>query len=218
MDAVIPVYEVDLCALQHVAHSIRTHGALINQIHLYWVSPRPMRDFRPQLERVRATLNVSRRVHLREAYFRQYRSGWQGQQVAKLMAAYHIHTEHYLLLDCKNILLRQLEMGDFIASGGQTYLGPCHKTFYGTWLASSWRALGVPKRMQRSIWPPQSITPFVMRTSTARDMMRIINVSTRATSVQQALTSVISIDPNIQAGATEFLLYSVYALVYESRY
>lgn len=211
MEAVVPFYEADLCALQHLASSIQIHGALLQRIHLYWVSARPMREFMPQLEAICATMNASREIFLREAPYRSYRSGWQGQQIVKLEAAHHVRYKHYLLLDCKNILLRRLQLSDFVSrsGGGRTYLGPCHESHFPSWLASTFQTLSVPSHEQSRICPSQSITPFVMRTETALSLLRRLSKNG-----SRSLTTVL--DAGTYEGATEFMLYSVFALLYDS--
>ena len=151
---------------------------------------------------------------------------WNEQQMAKLLVSRVVKSTHYLVLDTKNILTSLVQLHDYIDVHGRA------RTFASDggdvdnlprimrpWALKAMEVLKVPPSFAHG-HPAmaESVTPFVMETKTVLDMLEAIErlqpPARRSTGLMGRLQPVGSrwtLQRVLDAGATEFTLYDVFA-------
>lgn len=138
------------------------------------------------------------------------KGGWRGnngyrtQQVLKLGAARVAASENIVILDTKNLLLRQVEHSDFFSYSGQARLPfmTCDSSFHRNWLRESLNALAVPYPGFDSLKTTIFSTPFPVPRSL---ILRLLNdINARYGSVQSLFAS--------RRRPSEFMLMNAFCL------
>ena len=101
--------------------------------------------------------------------------GWRSQQLAKLLVARVVTTDHYVVLDAKNHLIRPTGLADFLGPDGRAHgaTHPYTKHPLKPQLIAALRYLGAGESViDESVeeFPPTA-TPFVMNTALTRAML-----------------------------------------------
>ncbi|GAB3920763.1 hypothetical protein GCM10011575_17460 [Microlunatus endophyticus] len=126
-------------------------------------------------------------------------SGWITQQVLKLLVYSKVAADHYVVLDAKNHLIRQVDIRDFIAADGRAHGG--FHSYVGHPLRSRLEDvlhyLGLEPQEFVDRFPPTH-TPFVLQTRLVGAMVEDIS----STSGQEFASAFVA------SGALEFFLYS----------
>ena len=222
----IPTYERDLCFLTYAARSIAkadASAAVFRSVIIEWVSEEPLDVHLDAITASLRSLGVpGRSLQVVERGRLAEGSGWKRQQAAKLEVSERVDTQFYVVMDSKNIMLRQLDAtsffdtkGNFRMSNPRPLSTNCHKDWYN----ASQRLLNVS--LPEDLMLPDSITPAVVQTSVARELVRKLQASygsiekaiakswtdewARATAEGRAAGKVPS-----DFGATEFTMYYSY--------
>lgn len=126
-------------------------------------------------------------------------SGWITQQVLKLLVYAKINTDHYVVLDAKNHLIRRVGIGDFIAADGRAHGG--FHSYVGHPLRPDLERvlayLGLEPGAGIDRFPPTH-TPFVIETHLVGRMVDEISSSSGMDFASEF----------VRSGALEFFLYS----------
>ena len=101
--------------------------------------------------------------------------GWRSQQLAKLLVARVVTTDHYVVLDAKNHLIRPTGLADFLGPDGRAHgaTHPYTQHPLKPQLIAALRYLGAGESViDESVeeFPPTA-TPFVMNTALTRAML-----------------------------------------------
>lgn len=132
----------------------------------------------------------------------QCNNGWSMQQAFKLCSARVAHAKHIVLLDTKNVFVKQMRIGDFVDDMGKprTNFVPI-ENLHRRWLPPSCKALGITYREDLLAETTQFTTPFVMDRDILLELLE--SFETRHDSVQGIFARRF-IKP------TEFMLINVY--------
>lgn len=184
---VIPFFERDRCKMKLTANSIAVHGKrAFSRIYLIWLSSVPMSDYQDAVDELkRMTEPVGVPVHLMDfsPYFflvkqRNNMGGWMIQQIFKLMMGYLVETDHYVIFDAKNHLVRDLQPDEYVNDCNQAVI-PGEMRYdrmawgwHAEWYDHSTGCLAVERQLEEhgDVLLPHSITPFVMNAATVRAM------------------------------------------------
>ncbi len=126
-------------------------------------------------------------------------NGWKIQQALKLAVSTIVSRPFYVVLDCKNHLVRRVRVGDFV-----TKLGLARQKLdadvptLGEHFRASAQLLGLRPEDVRPCWP---MTPFVFHTQTVRDLIKKVEYQQRC--------SIFSTFRRVRL-LSEFLLYKAH--------
>jgi len=178
---IIPFYERDRFKMQVTAKSVAVHGKrAFASVMLIWLSTHDPNDYRSALDRVEALAEpVGVPVHLLDFSPFMHASGgrgWITQQVLKLVMGYLVQTDHYVIFDAKNHIVRELEPETFVNGCNQARIAGENRYdrmpwgWHYDWYVKTGRCLecGDALEAQPDTLLPYSITPFVMNAATAR--------------------------------------------------
>jgi len=231
-DVVIPFFERDLCKLKYTVKSILENDPNHNlgDVYLMWVSTKPHSDYKEDLTEViqsiagkgkRKVLLLDFSPQVLDSKF----SGWFAQQVLKLKIASMVTSDHYLVMDAKNTIVREVTPGMFFT--------PCHqaKLFtqfhydeipkpHAQWYAASARKLNIKSPGSLQTYWPASITPMVFHRETVLDLLAYIGEDSRVDTICSGplctMFGVYSTKAQDQDHATEFTMYIVFAYAQKS--
>lgn len=102
--------------------------------------------------------NLSRIVRPRTGW--RANDGWNIQQAFKLAIARHVTSRYILILDAKNIFIKDVAFSDFVASDGRARAGFSRSNrFNAKWFPGSARVLGLKERHHPDLFL-KFLTPF----------------------------------------------------------
>ena len=174
---VIAFYENDACKTKYTARSAAIHGLQVfDHILLLWVSQQEAWRYQDQVDEVRQLagstgLPVSF-VDMQPFLVRLGRSGWEVQQVVKLMSSFIATTEFLVVFDAKNTIIEDLPPHTFVDANGRAILNANCKLYaynsevHRNWAIDSARIFGAQWTTDEFI--SDSVSPFVFHRLTVR--------------------------------------------------
>jgi len=189
---VLPFFEDDICKMKLTAQSIAVHGKrAFSQVYLVWLSTKHHSDYQGDLDELKRLAEpVGVPVHLMDFSPYMFKvnernsdvGGWMVQQMFKLAMGYLVETDHYVVFDSKNHIVRELQPGEFVNDcnqaviAGEMRLDRMRWGWHQAWYKHSAGCLDIAMTDLRltsehgDVLLPHSITPFVMNAATVRDM------------------------------------------------
>lgn len=212
---VIPFFQRDLCKFGFTARSIGIHDPnnFLGDVYFAWISYSSPSPWWGTIQAIIDDLNKTHTVHFYDfsgVVRGGGQAGWTAQQVLKLKMASVITSDYYVVLDSKNTLIKDVQSDTLVSPCNQAITFAAYSAWtlpnpHKGWYYATAGKLGVP-------WPqggswPDSITPMTMYTKTVLSMLHAVGE-----------------DPSLGAlcrgplcgwmgsqGATEFILYQLYA-------
>ena len=126
------------------------------------------------------------------------KNGWHRSALLKLMAAEHVNTEKYLLLDSKNFFVRQVNLDSWPCDEGNHLVEPLHSNGQLS-NGRSWPNLfqfGKKHSIPITKNTYSTTTPFMVKTNTVKNLLKL---------------DIASLFLNNTGWSSELFLYSVYA-------
>mmetsp|Transcript_9099 Transcript_9099/g.16669 ORF Transcript_9099/g.16669 Transcript_9099/m.16669 type:complete len:758 (+) Transcript_9099:149-2422(+) len=189
IDLVIPTYEGDLCATKVQAISLAKHlnredfGTII----YIWASKNDpnVTEHKSGMDEVIKNLDgIPAKVLTTDDLDIDTRWGWILQQKTKLLATKYVSSEYYLVLDSKNILVKDLTKSHIVNDCNSmkvstTGWGNNKPLYFNTigglnkrWYHGSDEALGLHTDNDTQVIP--SGTPFIMNTQVVNDLLEYL--------------------------------------------
>jgi len=125
------------------------------------------------------------------------KNGWHRSALLKLMAAEHVNTEKYLLLDSKNFFVRQVNLDSWPCDEGNHLVEPLHSNGQLS-NGRSWPNLfqfGKKHNIPITKNTYSTTTPFMVKTNTVKNLLKL---------------DIASLFLNNTGWSSELFLYSVY--------
>jgi len=180
----IPFYDADRCKMKVTAKSIAVHGKrAFAEVIFVWLSGTPFDRFRSELDHIRRLAEPVgvpvRMLDFAPFKVRHHVSGRVVQQLLKLLMGYVVRTDHYVIFDGKNHIIRELAPDAFVSSCNQARVAGefrfdtlAPNPWHGAWMYASAETLGVRSELMAhpDLLVPMSITPYVMNAATVRAM------------------------------------------------
>jgi len=124
---VVLFYQRDLCKMKYTAKSIAVNGiGAFSAVIFAWLSDRPATDYQSWMDEFRGYAEpCGAPVHIID--FSPYKAslgsrghgGWVVQQLLKLAMAYVVTSDHYVVFDAKNAIIRPLGPYAFVSECNQ---------------------------------------------------------------------------------------------------
>jgi hypothetical protein len=200
---VVPTHTLDMCKFRLASQKLIQHSnGLVGEVVVMWID---YREVHPQMNEVRdqfRNAGIPFRLLAWNDVIREPKlPGWIAQQVAKLRVADHISTNHYIVLDSKNVVTRPLTRDSFQSSKMYNFMfsnldnmSQPHKS----WYIRTHETLRKP--WVGSETAGESVTPFIMHTKAVRAMINAVESETGK-----------SLESNIESKTgTEFCFYNVF--------
>lgn len=184
----------------------------LGDVYLIWVSTDPTSKYEIDLAEIQNLINHTHKVHLFDFSWQvnhANKGGWYAQQIFKLKVASIVTADYYLVLDCKNTIIRDIRADTFFNSCNQarifgefewSRLPGLHLTWYNT--SAHFLNVSLPSS---GYWPA-SITPMIFHKQTVFDMLSAIGENSSPYNLCDG-----PLCGMLDDGATEFTLYLMFA-------
>jgi len=212
LEAVVPLYESDLCRARLFARGIKKFDkGAFSKIHLMWISDAPIQDYRQEMSKIEQELKSSGHDVSIETFTTD--SGWHKQQEMKLRASSKIESTFYVVLDTKNAPIKDFDLSTFLTADNKGIVTGSRKKadfasphgkfshidqVHGDWYKQAEKTLG--HKLPENTMLPFSVSPQVIHTKSARKL-----VSELESRTGQDLFHVM-----LGGKGTEFTLYQTY--------
>ena len=225
----VATWERDICQLHLMARALGRFDALarvVGDVHIEWVSqkePRPNAKHLRRIAVIGRELGTSRSLHFSVRPDVVGMRGWRRQQAAKLEASLRVRSPYYLVLDSKSIPVRPLgpltlfgasgvpRQSDWKAISRTQMASPWTPGSTGPhvgWVRESAKVLGIDLQPwltdPASLYLPNSVTPAMLRTQTARDLVATLRRRFNTSGLEPVFEDR---NNNLEAIPTEFCLY-----------